>query len=267
MLPAPPDRMRTAFLVPLFGILAGCGGDASSVEGTLLGGGSGGQVWVDGETDRISISEAGFRIEDVSGDTIDLQFVDADGETGRMRILGLPDGALLTLRDVWIENDVAFPTEVNLNSGATISVNGLRMSTPGQVTGQITAAGTLLALSNDAEALILRPDDADMADLRVVVTPGTVLQSVDGEPVSLALLKPGDSLAVGGSVQGGYLVAAEVTVPRAVAAGVGLGGSESRAPARQEDEIEADDSDDEEVDRAEPRRNPGPRSRPGGRRF
>ncbi|MEX2583559.1 MAG: hypothetical protein WD766_09800 [Gemmatimonadota bacterium] len=249
MLRATPALMRTSFLLTLV-LLNGCGGGESIIEGTLLDGDDARWVWVEGAADRVPISSAEFRVEGVRGDTIDLRFADDDGDAGRMRILGLPDGSRLRLRQVWFEDERAFPTTIELGSGRAVEINRVRMASSDAQQGDLRTRGTLLASSADSDALLVRVVQGEGADLRVVINPATVVTGPDGAPASAERLEFGDSLTIAGSFAGGYLIASEITVPRSVAMGIEAGDgsddNDDRARgARDSDRDRARDDDDD----------------------
>lgn len=250
MLSAPSDGMRILSVLMLAGLLGSCG-QSSVIEGTLLDADDAGAVWVEGESERATVESLAFRLEGVSGDTIDLLFGDDEDSSRRMRLIGLPGGSQLTLHGVWFEDELAFPTSIDLEGGRTLHVNGLRM---GGLPAEVDARGWILAASRDGENLIVRPDDEGLPDLRVVVGPGTTVRSEDGEPASAERLSPRDSVAVRGSTDSGYLLATELQVPRSVAAGAERSGSslqeEPRGGDRSESEVrESDDDNDDDRDR------------------
>lgn len=233
--------MRISPWVPFLAILCGCGSDTSVVEGTFLDS-EGGHVWIAGQVERYTIDETGFRLPEVSGDTIDLHFSNSNGFSGRMRVLDLPPGATLTLHDVFLEDDRAFPTSITLSNASVVTINRIRMTNPASIEGPLAVTGRILAMSSD-EAFLLRPGDDRLPDLRIVVVPATSVEGVDGDPVSLSRLDPGDSVTVEGAVLEGYHVAARVTVPRE------LGDDDDRPPSEPAEPVRIELDDPPEPER------------------
>jgi hypothetical protein len=267
-------RMKTTPLLVALITIAGCRADEATIQGTLLDDDEAGWVWIDGETDRVQVAAGEFRLDNVVGDTIDLRFASDDGDEGRMRILGLRGGSTLTLDGVWIEDDWAFATAVGLEGSRVVEINRIRMAPAETLEGDLAIDGTLLAVSRGDDALIVRPSDDQLPDVRVVVTPATVIESVDGDPVSLSAVDFGDSMTVRGVAEGGYLMAAEIQFPRAVAvgaepssgeAGVDGSGDSSGGGPSDDDEVRVRDRDEDNRGRGRgpPRlgRTVGPRGR------
>lgn len=196
----------------LAALLSACGTETVTVRGTLAEGTDATEVWVAGATERARVEADSFVLQGLTGDSLDLRFASDGADPARMRIAGLAPGAQLRLDGVWVEEGVAFPARIGLAEGAVVSINGLRMSAPEAVPAAVDAAGTVLARGEDA--LLVRPAGSTLADLRVVVTPGTVVRSPDGDPVELDELQFGDSVRVVGTGEGGYVIAAELVLPR-----------------------------------------------------
>ncbi|HEU4561746.1 MAG TPA: hypothetical protein VFS20_28230, partial [Longimicrobium sp.] len=70
------------------------------------------------------------------------------------------------------------------------------------------------ALSDDHAALLVRPNDAALPDLRVVVGLGTETVTPDSAAIEPTAILPTDSVRVEGRVDQGFVVAARVTVLR-----------------------------------------------------
>jgi hypothetical protein len=223
--------MRTAALLLVSVLLAACGRGGAVVEGTLLNPDDAAYVWADGQAERGSVEAAAFRLDGVRGDTVDLRFATADDVVGWMRIIGLPGRARLTLEGIWFEEGRAFPSAIGLEDDRVLTVNGLRMAPAGRLPPTIETDATLLALSRDGEALLVRPAEDRLPDLRVVIGPGTAVRTEDGDPISLERLEFGDSLRVGGVSEAGFVLAAEITLPRRLASGAGSASTSRVSPS------------------------------------
>lgn len=220
MLPALAFRMRPLRPLALLVLLSSCGGERSLV-GTLEEGSEATHVWVVGGGQRTEVVGDSFRLREVPEGVLDLRFAREDDELAAMELDAIPGGEV-RLEGIWLEDGLATPTRVSLEGASWILVNGLRLGPPGALPAQVDVAATVLSVADGGDALLARPADAALPDLRVVITPGTRLRSPDGEPVELDGLQRGDSVRVRGPAEGEYVVAAEVVVPRR--AGTGDGG-------------------------------------------
>lgn len=216
-----PPAMRTpSLLLPLLA-LAACGDEASTVSGDLAEGAAATHVWLLGEPARAEVASDSFRLESAAGEVLDLRFADGEEEVARMEIRGAGAGEGLRLRGIWFDDGVAHPSAVE--GGGVLTVNGLRMGAADRLPASVDAAATVLAVSDEGDALIVRPGDEALPDLRVVVTPGTRVATADGDPASAEGLEFGDSVRVVGESESGYVIAAELIVPRERARGEARG--------------------------------------------
>jgi hypothetical protein len=197
---------------------AACGRGDAVVAGDLVEGDDGrlSSAWVVGREGRAPISEGRFELRGVEPGMADLRLGDEDGERARLLIEDLPAGASLTLNAVAVDraSRLALPASIGLNGGRIVTVNGIRMAPPDRLPGRIDEGATVLARSSDADALLLRPRDERLPDLRVVVMPATEIRTPDGDPADPASLEVGDSVQVVGPVEGGFLLAERLVLPR-----------------------------------------------------
>ena len=207
------------------------------ISGALLDNSLSGQVWIDEEVDRFDITNGTFRVEGPARDTLDLQFSTSDGETGRMRILGLPGGSDLTLDGIWFEGGIAFAMDA-ATGNATVHINGLRMGSLAGVSEGESIGGTVLALDEDERALIIRPADGGLPDLRIVISDATAVEGAENIPSTLERLQFGDSITVAGEVEGRYLLASRVIVPVSRSSEAISEEVEEREEERREEELE-----------------------------
>lgn len=205
--------MRPRPLLFLLALLSACRGGSTSIEGTVAAGSGITEVWPVGDAGGSPVRDGAFRLDHLQGDTLRLRFL-TRRDTARMELTELPRGARLRLERVWVSGGVAFPGRLDAGGGRRVSVNGLWMGGGASLPESLIAAGRVLALSDDADALLLRPSSGELPDLRVVITPGTVATTEDGDPLPLAELAVGDTLQVAGEGRGGYLVATRVTGQR-----------------------------------------------------
>lgn len=195
-------------------LVSGCG-RTTTVSGTLAEGESADSVWDFAGDERAEVDADSFTISGLRGEVIDLRFIDGD-DLARMEIRGAA-GEEIHLRDVWLDDGVAYPSSVRIGGGGTVTVNGIRMMDPDRLPAEIDAEGTVLARSGSGDALLVRPADSSLPDLRVVVTPATSVASPDGDPVEAKTAEEGDTVRVRGRTENGYLVAAEMVLPRRAA--------------------------------------------------
>jgi hypothetical protein len=243
--------------------LAGCGGGTLTIDGTLADSTEATEVWALGRPERVPVVDGAFRLEKVEGDTIELRFTTGDDAQARMVLHDLPRGGRVRVDGIWFADEVAFAGRV---SGARrpLVVNGLRMAPAEAIPEGVNVPGTVLAVSDDGDAMVVRPVDASLPDLKVLVTPASVVRTIDGDLVEPDQLEFGDSLRISGIGQGGHVMAAEIMVARRVAAN-DEDDEASAAPAQEY-------GDEVEVVAAAPvrpvtlvREAPRPREEPGGK--
>lgn len=203
---------RGAFLL-LSLLPAACGRDTLVLSGSLVPGSEVTEVFVLGDPARAAVEADSFRLEGIEGDTLDLRFAVRDGEPARMQLVGLPREGEIWLEGIWISDGVAHAARLHAARPEAVTVNGLRMRGVGTMPAQLDAEGTVLAVTRDGDALLLRPADEALPDLRVVITPGTLVRTVEGEPREAEELEAGDPVRVSGQGVEGYVVATEVVLP------------------------------------------------------
>lgn len=204
--------MRRFVLIPML-FLCACGRDRVTVTGTLAEGTAASWIWAVGSDQGAEVDSGAFRLKGVRGDTLELRFAAGD-DTARMQLLGVPPGSEIRLEQVWTDGGVAFPTRIAGAENQRVRVNGMWMG--GSVPEQLNQVATVLAVSDDGDALLVRPAEGELPDLRVVVTPGTVVESQDGDPYDLDEAEFGDSLRISGGGQGDYVIATRLVVQRRV---------------------------------------------------
>lgn len=201
--------------------LAACGGDEGAVvEGTFAPGLSATGVWVM-ESERAEPADSGgFTVQDLTPGPVSLRLLDGSDTAAVLNLAGLPPGARLRLEALRVdpESGYAFPRSVELDGGSVVTVNGVRMAPAGRVPREVDVRGAVLGWSSDVGALLLRPDDARLPDLRVVVGMATEVVGEDGGGADATTLQPGDSVRVEGRSDEGYVVASRITLPTRIAA-------------------------------------------------
>lgn len=206
------------------GVLAACGGGAEGavVEGDFAPGAGLAPtgVWVVESQRREAADSAGFRLADLTSGPVSIRLLDGADTAAVLNVSGLPPGARLGLRGLRVDGDsrYAFPRAVELDGADVVTVNGVRMAPAGRVPRQVDVRGALLGWSSDVGAMLLRPADARLPDLRVVVGMATEFVGTDGGVADPTTLQPGDSLRVEGRSDNGYVVATRITVPTRIGA-------------------------------------------------
>ncbi|HEU4457321.1 MAG TPA: hypothetical protein VFR81_29905 [Longimicrobium sp.] len=165
------------------------------------------------------VSGGAFSLAELTAGPATLLFLRDTDTVGAMSLGNLRAGAEVELRGLRVDEATgrAFPASLEAAGAEMVTVNGVRMAPERRLPRRVDAAGTVLAVSDAADALLLRPDDASIPDLRVVIDPGTETVSPDGDPVPAENLAPGDSVRVEGATHRGLVLATRLTVPRRVA--------------------------------------------------
>lgn len=261
-MPALPPPMLRYLYLPILAIgTAACGSNHTAIAGTLADSTAATEVSI-GSTGLTAPIEAGaFRLDAVEGDTVELRFHDGDDEVGRMVVAGVRGSGELSLQRVWFEDGEALPASVDRGSDDPVLVNGLRMSAAASLPRSIDVRGVVLAVSDIGDAMIVRPDQDDLPDLKVLVAPAAAVRGPDGEDFDADDVESGDSVRVNGSSIGDYIMVGEMLVLRSSNADVGdapeagsaidLDDSPDNRPALQarDDAVsdgERDDNDDGE---------------------
>jgi len=208
-------------MVPALG-LAACGGgdDGAAVEGTFAPGFAATGVWVVESERSEPADSAGFRLADVTPGPVSLRLVRGSDTAAVLNLSGLAPGARVRLLDLRVDpaSGFAFPRSVELDGAPVVTVNGLRMAPAGRVPRKVDVRGAMLAWSSDVGAMLVRPEDARLPDLRVVVGLATQVVGTDGGGADATLLEPGDSVRVEGRFEEGYVVATRITIPTRIGA-------------------------------------------------
>lgn len=226
-------------------LLAAACGRSVTVTGTIDDDAGVEAVWHYEGDERSGLEADSFRLEGLRGDPIDLRFTGEDGLHARMEIRGAPAGGRIRLTDVWIEDGVAYPSHVALDGADFVVVNGLRMGDPGAWPAEVDVEGVVLAAGRSGGALVVRPLDDGLPDLRVVVTPATGVVSRDGEPVPGGAASTGDTVRVAGTTSGGYVIATELVLPRAAAVQAGDREGDSDGPPAASEREQPDSREQE----------------------
>ncbi|MBA2671795.1 MAG: hypothetical protein H0U67_15620 [Gemmatimonadetes bacterium] len=229
--------MRSILIWATMVLTAGCGGRESTLSGTLAEGEDVTHVWVVGGTERTAVVNDSFHISRITGDPVEILFARGEREAGRMELRDIPRGTQLSLRGIAVDDMLAFPASIVGDDDVIVSVNGVRLGTPGSIPGSVDGWTTLLSRSRSGDALLVRPDGDRLPDLRVVTTPGTEIRTEDGDPTSLERTDFGDSIRIVGKREAGFVIATLVEIRRSRADRSDAsteGGSTSRPSAVRE---------------------------------
>lgn len=200
-------------------MLAACSSDAINIRGSLAEAAMPAEqaaglsvMEADSADNQRALNGREFELATRDSGSIALVFNRGTREMGRMRLVGVPRGARLTLHDVWFDyRKRAFPARVALEGVEVLEVNGIRMAPSERVPTSLDEPATVLALST--EALFARPADPGRPDLRVLLDSATQVETTGGEPGSLTRLGFGDSVRIEGRRVGEYVRARRLVIP------------------------------------------------------
>ena len=213
-------HMRWGML--LAGLAAGCGGGGrATVEAAFAPGASGG-------VDAVSVAEsgrsegadsAGFRLTGLTPGPARLRLLRGGDTVGILQVAALPAGARLRLHGLRVDppSGLAFPASVELDGARTVTVNGVRMGSAARIPRRVDLRGAVLGWSAEAGALLLRPDDPGIPDLRVLVTTATEVVGTDGGGADPAGIAVGDTVRVEGRREDPYVSASRLVLPTRIA--------------------------------------------------
>jgi hypothetical protein len=215
--------MRIFLALSAASFLAACGGgsEAIAVQGDFAPGGTlPGRVFaVEARLDA-EVRDDAFELEGLATSPISLRLVQSGDTVGRIDIADLPPGSRAVLHQLRTDarSGRAFPSTVELTGAQSVTVNGIRMMNEGALPATVDADGAVLAAAGDRRALLVRPTNEQLPDLRVVVTPLTAVVTSDSLAADIATLAIGDSVRVHGKRERGFIVADRLILPLTSAA-------------------------------------------------
>lgn len=216
-----PDPYRMRIRLVLLASLAACGGDeGATVAGNFApGAGSPTSVWVVEAERSTGADTAGFSIADLVPGPASMRLMRGSDTAGVLNVGSLPTGSKLMLHGLRVDeaSGLAFPRSIELDGADAVVVNGIRMAPEGRVPENVDAGGAVLGWAPEAGAMLLRPENAALPDLRVIVGPTTELVGTDGGQAAASAITPGDSVQVQGRFENGYVLASRITIPSRVA--------------------------------------------------
>jgi hypothetical protein len=188
---------------------SGCGGGGAALEAAFAPG-----TGVDGvsvaESGAVAAADsAGFHLSGLTPGPARVRLLAGGDTVGVLEFAALPSGARVRLDGLRIDpaTGLAFPHAVELRGAETLVVNGVRLAPEGRVPRRPEVQGAVLAWSPGTGALLLRPDDAALPDLRVLVVPGTAIVGSDGGDADASGLAPGAAVQLEGTREGAYVLA------------------------------------------------------------
>jgi hypothetical protein len=215
--------MRIILALCSASILAACGGAAEgiAVQGDFAPGGTPpGSVFAMEAGVDTEVRDEAFELKGLATSPISLRLLQSGDTVGRIDIADLPAGSRAVLHELRTDarSGRAFPSTVELTGAQSVTVNGIRMMNEGALPATVDADGVVLAASSDRRALLVRPANEQLPDLRVVVTPVTAVLTRDSLAADISTLSIGDSVRVGGKRDRAFIVADRLTLPLASAA-------------------------------------------------
>lgn len=215
--------MRRIVILPTL-VLAACGGaaDRVSIRGDFADSASAPTLVRAVEAEReVEVKGGAFELRDLAAGPATLRLVRGGDTAGVLALDNAPAGAAVVLHGLRTDarSGRAFPRAVELTGADLLVVNGVRMAGDARIPAEVDAHGAVLALAEERDALLFRPDDASLPDLRVVLGLGTEAVTPDGDPANLAALARGDSVRVKGRADHGFVVAERLTLSRRAALG------------------------------------------------
>ena len=209
--------MRTALLIcASVAFLGACAERDFDLRGTL------GDGWPDetlfasvGADLPPSLIENGtFAFSDVPAGPVNVRISAGEEEIARIDLRDIPGGATLSLDRIRFDRkrEFAFPAAVQMDGADVVTINGIRRGNAEVLPNRVDVSGTVLAISEDADALIFRPRSERLPDLPVVITPVTRVTEPSGDVATLERVSAGDSVRVEGRTDSGYLFAERIIV-------------------------------------------------------
>jgi hypothetical protein len=211
---------RISPIIPLlFPALAACGagGERVSIRGDFADTAAMPTAVYAVEAQRqVEVKRGAFELGDLSAGPVTLRLVRGVDTVGTLSLQNVPAGTELELQKLQTDGDTrrAFPRSLALQGPPVLLVNGIRMGRADALPEQVDARGTVLAMSDDHAALLVRPFDAALPDMRVVVGLGTETVTPDSTAIEAGAILPTDSVRVEGRVDQGFVVASRITVLR-----------------------------------------------------
>jgi hypothetical protein len=177
-------------------------------------------VWVVEAERSADADAAGFSIAGLVPGPASMRLMRGSDTAGVLNVGSLPSGSKLTLHGLRVDeaSGLAFPRSIELDGADAVVVNGIRMAQESRLPENVDTGGTVLGWTPEAGALLVRPQNAAVPDLRVIVGPTTELVGTDGGQAAASAITLGDSVQVRGRFENSYLLASRITIPSRIAA-------------------------------------------------
>ena len=209
--------MRAFFLLVFAVSACGGGADRVSIRGDFADSASAAALVRAVEAEREAEVKGGaFELRGLAAGPATLRLVRGADTAVTLALDNAPAGAGVVLHGLRTDarSGRAFPRAVELTGVDLLLVNGVRMANNATLPAEVDAHGAILALTDERDAILFRPDDAALPDLRVVVGLATETVTPDGDQIDVMSLGRGDSVRVKGRADQGFVVAERLTVPR-----------------------------------------------------
>ncbi|HEX6751595.1 MAG TPA: hypothetical protein VF092_30155 [Longimicrobium sp.] len=202
--------------------LAGCGGGQSGVtiRGDFADSARAPASVFAVEAEReAEVKHGAFVLRDLSAGPVTLRLVRGGDTVGVLALGSLPAGTSVDLQRLAVDpaTHLAFPRTIDAGGAGLVMANGVRIADDARIPAEVDTPGVVLAVSPEHDALLFRPDDGALPDLRVVIGLATEAATQDGDPVEIGRVARGDSLRVQGRADHGFVVASKLIVPRRTA--------------------------------------------------
>lgn len=209
-------RVRTGVL--LLG-LGGCGGGGAAVEAGFAPGGSMDGVSVAESGRSEAADSAGFVLSDLTPGPARIRLLRGGDTVGILQFAALPAGTRLRMHGLAVDpaSGLAFPRSVDLDGAETVTLNGIRIAPEGRIPARPELDAAVLGWSPETGALLLRPADRRLPDLRVLVQPETDVVGTDGGGADRRSIAVGDSVRLEGRREGGVVIAERLVVRTRIA--------------------------------------------------
>lgn len=212
---AEQDMKRQRLSITLLLLCAACADRGATLRGTLTDEASGAYLQAADGAEPIELQDDGsFEVSGLAPQPALIRIIGMRGDTATLTVDGFPADAEVALWNVRrTGGGLAFPTTVELQGVNAVRVNGIRMAGAGALPRQVNIQpATVLAVADDGGALLVRPTDAALPDLRVLVASASVTDA-EGEPALTRRLQFGDTVRVHGHSEHGYVIADTLVLP------------------------------------------------------
>lgn len=207
---------KRRFIFPLLLLLgAACADGGATLRGTVAEDVVAAFLQAEGREQPLEVRDGSFEVAGIAPQPVRIRVVNRLGDTANLTVDGFPADAEVTFWNIHrVSDELAFPSAVELQGADAVRVNGVRMAGTAALPRQVNVRpATVLAVSGAGDALLLRPTDAALPDLRVLADSAVSVVDNEGEPALTRRLKFGDTVAVRGRTEHGYVIADTLVLP------------------------------------------------------